>query len=343
MTVFLNLIRKLRCNKEILTNVAIGVLTFFMSIHFSKDWKMYQYYYETKIQNVDWNVLLTSINIFHEPLYLLSSKLFGQTVGYSVFIFLITVILLTFKLHYLKKITNSIYVGTFFYICFYLLLFEGTALRVAYATAFVMAALYCLKEQKPFPTVLLILLASQVHFTAIVFLIVIPLYYYKSANKFTYFVFIFSPFLIAFDTSVIGLLKDFVSMANPRYLNYFDQKIVLTQNSTGLFYYFIGFFALLLCVIFYFLKDKIRTDLYLQVIFSTTLCGVIAMCAFHDYVAVGARLGELLLLPIVILLSHLYQHFSANEMRIHHTALITLSLLYFSARVIYLYPTMFSV
>jgi hypothetical protein len=139
--------------------------------------------------------------------------------------------------------------------------------------------------------------------------------------------------------SIINLLKDFVITSYPKYAGYFDQDYLRNQNSTGLYYYFIAFFWLVMILIKFYLRDLIRKDGFVAMLFSLCLIGVILMCIFNDYVAVGARLGELLMVPVVILLTYLYMHFSNNKMRVHQILLVSTFSIYFLARFIYLYPT----
>jgi hypothetical protein len=229
--------------------------------------------------------------------------------------------------------------GTFFYVCFYILLFEGTAIRVGYAVALIVSALYCLKEHRFIYAFLLIVVASQIHLTALICLLVFPLYFFKWLNILVYPAFFLSPLLIVFDISILNILKELITTINPKYLFYFGENRLHIQNSTGLFFYFIAFFAMLLAVVFFYMKDLVKNDRFIFTIFSITLCGVILMSVFNDIVAVAARFGELLLVPIVILLSYLYMQFSLKKMFLHQVALISLSLMYFVARLAYLYPT----
>jgi len=233
---------------------------------------------------------------------------------------------------------QSAFLGTFFYVCFYLLLLEGTAIRVGFAIACIIPALYFLKEHKFFYAFLLILIASQIHLTALLFLIAFPLYFFKPLNVIVYLAFIFSPLLIVFDISVLNMLKELIATINPKYLYYFKEDRLVVQNSTGLYLYFIAFFTVLLGAVFVYLRDLVMNDRFLSTIFSITLCGIILMCVFHDFVAVGARFGELLLVPIVILLGHFYKTFALNKMLLHQFALVSMSLSYLAARFIYLYP-----
>lgn len=61
-----------------------------------------------------------------------------------------------------------------------------------------------------------------------------------------------------------------------------------------------------------------------------TLCviAVSGMCVLHNNTAVATRFGELLLLPVVILLAYLLSEFRQRKMSFHVNALVGVSLLF---------------
>lgn len=327
--------------RETFIYVILGLVIFQLSIMYSKDWVNYKWQYDTMISVVDWHSFFQRLSMFNEPLYKFSAKFFGQLIGYQTFIFITTTVLLTVKLHFLEKITKSLYVSTFFYICFYLFLFEGTAIRVGYAVTFVIAGLYFLKLNKWFYAFILIVVASQIHLTALVFLIAFPIYYYRRINVAIYILFVLSVLIAFFDLSFVSIVQPYFVEMNPKYIMYFYPKFLQTQNSTGLFHYFIVFFILLISLVFYYLKSVLRQDKFMQTMFLITVCAISLMIVFHDYVAFSARLGELLLVPVVILLTKLYAEFQFKRKDLHRNVLVVFSLLFLLARVMYLYPTMF--
>lgn len=329
-------------NKDVIIYITLGIVTFYLAINFSKDWYNYQFDYETKYRAVEWQKHWSNIDFSKEPFYNFSSKAIGDFFGFSTYIFLSTILFLTIKLHYLRRITNSQYASLFFYICFYLFLFEGTQIRIAYATSLVMVALYCLKQKSFFSAFALILIASQFHLTAILFLVIFPLYYFKGLNNFIIITFLLSPFIILFNIPVLSPFKEFVGLLNPRYLNYIDQNLLAEQNSTGLFHYFIVFFTGVLLTSYYYLRSEIVRDRFLTSIFSIALLGIVFMCVFSKNVAVAARLGELFLVVIVILLTDLSKFFRLNNKNKCQVMLITISAFYCMARVVYLYPAIFN-
>lgn len=332
---------RLKENPEILLYALLGLITFALSINFSKDWSNYKYLFSL-LESTSWSTVLSELRLSSEPLYKISSKGLGSLIGFPAFVMLSIVSLLTVKLIYLKKITSYTYVSLFFYISLYLLLHEGTAIRIGLAVGLIVPALYFIKINKYHYSLILILAASQLHFTALVFLLAFPSYFFKPFNNLVYLTFLISPLIVISEISVLNLLKDFVVTSYPKYAGYFDQDYLRNQNSTGLYFYFIAFFALLMIVIRFYLRELVIKDRFIAMLFSLCLMGIIAMCVFNNYVAVGARFGELLMVPIVILLTYLYAHFAFNKMLFHQLTLVSVFVLYFVARLLYLYPSVFS-
>jgi hypothetical protein len=82
----------------------------------------------------------------------------------------------------------------------------------------------------------------------------------------------------------------------------------------------------------------LQVDRFKLALQRLAMTGVIFMCVFHDHVALGARLGELLLFPLVLLLSWLYLEWHRANNRLTLYLLTTIFFTYFIARFIYLFP-----
>jgi len=319
----------------------LGIAAYALCVSPSKDWVHYVWWFNFN-ENASWNVMLENFSFFREPLYNFSMKFVGQHMGFSMAVLVGTLSLLWLKLHSLARIVENPYIGTFFYVCLYLLLFEGTAIRVGYATAFVMLGVYYLKSNRYGLSLLMIIVASQIHFTAILFILLFPLYFIKFSLFFVFWIFLIAPLLIVVDISLYSIFQSFIEYINPRYLLYGSTKIN-GQNSTGLYFYFIGFYWLLLLFFGYFMRKYSPNDRFIRTLLGIAMAGVILMCVFHDHVALGARLGELLLLPVVILLSWLYQQWKEKKCHIANNVLIFVSTMYFFARLVYLFPRMITI
>ncbi|KQT34337.1 EpsG family protein [Methylophilus sp. Leaf414] len=326
--------------KKILTTewlyLLAGIAAYIICVRFSKDWIHYQWWFGL-LQNKTWPTVWQELSIFREPLYNFPVKFLSPYIGFEKVILIATISLTCIKLRTLQKIVPERYVGMFFYICLYWLLLEGTQLRVAYATTFAVLSFYYLQNQRYYLSILMIAIASQIHFTAILFSLVFVLYFIKRTALFTLCLFLLCPLLIIFEVSIYAWLEQGIAFINPRYLLYGSEKIK-GQNSTGLYIYFIAFFWTTLVLIEWKLKPYLQVDRFKLAIQRLAMSGVIFMCVFHDHVALGARLGELLLFPLVILLSWLYLELHRTNKRLTLHLLTTIFFTYFIARFIYLFP-----
>lgn len=321
--------------------VVVGICTATLMLFYSKDWPDYIEIYEG--YGTDWwsrrsaDIWILSEWLYHEP-----AKYFGDLIGLPAFAAIAIVLLLTIKLRYLEKIIGVMFGGAVFYVCFYLLLFEGTAIRIGFATTFVIAAFYYLKQKKFFSAFLLIIAASQVHLTSLLFLLAIPVYRYRFLTKAVYLLILVAPIFLILDWSPFMWFKDIFAEINPRYANYARERIISNQNSTGLFIWFIAFFAILLLMVRHYLSALLERDDFLRTMHTLCVLAIVSMCVLHANVAIAARIGELLLLPVVILLAYVSLEFRQQGMHFQRSALIGISLLFLVARFHYLYPEILS-
>jgi len=320
----------------------LGSISAYLSISFSKDWIHYQWFFNVIYAETTWIELLKNNIPFSEPLFFVTAKVLDELIGLANFVVITTVILFTLKMHFLTKLVDNVFAVTFMYVCLYLFLFEGTLLRVAYATAFIIPAMYYLQKEKLFLSILLFLIATQIQLTSIIFIIMYPLFLYGRLNWLVIALFIIAPMTILLDLSAFNLIVDLTKLFSNKYQFYSDEKIIDSQNSTGLFYYFIGFYYVLVIAIGCYLRQQIMSDSFKKMIFSLAMLGCVSMCFFYDHVAVGARLGELLLISMVILLGWLYIYFKEKQLPLHNYALIFIFMAYGLARFFYLYPTLVS-
>lgn len=307
----------------------------------SKDWGVYSsHLYGHFTAGFSWQEMWQAFSFFKEPLYFFSAKLFGEVVSFSVFIAIATIALLMVKLHFLTKIVDNVWVVCFFYGSLYLFLFEGTVLRTAFATALIFPAFYYLQKTNIIGSLFLVVLATQIHLTSIVFFLMYPLYFCRRINWLVFGFFAASPFLVLINFSIYDMLFQVVNIFTDKYQIYAIEKDLTQQNSTGLFFFFIGFFYLIILILGYFLRVSLLTDPFKLMLLSLSMLGVIAMCILHDHVAVAARFGELLLICIVPLLSWLLLYFNENNMKYYQRALIITFCGYGAARFAYLFPSL---
>lgn len=321
--------------------LGMGVIAAILCQTASKDWSVYSshlYGYYSVYSN--WQEMWQSFSFFKEPLYFFSAKFFGELLSFSAFIAITTIALLIVKLHFLTKIVDNVWVTCFFYGSLYLFLFEGTVLRTAFATALIFPAFYFLQKRSIISSLFLVVLATQIHLTTIVFFLMYPLYFYRRFNWLVFAVFAISPFLVVINFSIYDLLFQAVNMFTDKYQVYAVEKDLTQQNSTGLFFFFIGFFYAIILVLLYFLRTSLLTGPLKLTLLSLSMLGVAAMCLLHDHVAVAARFGELFLICLVPLLSWLFMYFKENNKKYYQYILTGTFCSYGLARFVYLFPSL---
>ncbi|AEF99623.1 EpsG family protein [Methylomonas methanica] len=332
---------KARILLKYLSFLGLGVIAAVLCQTASKDWWTYSsHLYGYYSVHSSWEEMWQSFSVLKEPLYFFPAKFFGELLSFSVFIAITTVTLLVVKLHFLTKIVDNVWAACFFYGSLYLFLFEGTVLRTAFATALIFPAFYCLQKTNVTGSLFLVVLATQIHLTSIVFFLMYPLYFCRRINWLVFVFFAISPFLVLMNFSIYDMLFQVVNVFTDKYQIYAIEKDLTQQNSTGLFFFFIGFFYLIILILVYFLRVSLLTDPFKLMLLSLSMLGVIAMCILHDHVAVAARFGELLLICVVPLLSWLLLYFNEHNMKYYQRALILTFCSYGIARFVYLFPSL---
>lgn len=324
-----------------LSFLGMGMLAAVLCQAASKDWWTYSsHLYGYYSVHTSWQEMWQSFSFLKEPLYFFPAKFFGELLSFSVFIVITTIALLIVKLHFLTKIVNNVWVVCFFYGSLYLFLFEGTVLRTAFATALIFPAFYYLQKNKLIKSFVLVMLATQIHLTSIVFIVMYPLYFFRRLNWIVFGIFVISPFLVIKGLSIYDMLFQVVNVFTDKYQAYAIEKDLTKQNSTGLFFFFIGFFYVIISILFYFLRVSFLADPLKLTLLSLSMLGVVAMCLLHDHVAVAARFGELFLICLVPLLSWLFLYFKESHMKNYQYVLMGTFCSYGLARFVYLFPSL---
>ncbi len=331
-----NILLKAKAALPFLICIGLGFLAAILSVNYSKDLHSYTVMFDETVAK-SWIDIFEEFSFFKENLFKLMIYTLGQGFSYAVAVTLMTVFFLTIKLKYLEKITGDFYSGAFFYLCFYLLILEGTVMRAAFALTLVVMAIYYLKQQQFLKSLCCIILGSQLHFSAILFLLLFPMYLIPGALHIVCFVFLAAPLFYIFDISVFSKTIDFFSLINPKYLTYTDRNLIAAQNSTGLYFPYIGVFSLLLGYLYIRLKERILSDPFIRSMFLMAMTGIILMWMFYDHIAVGARLGELLLFTVAILLAAVEISVKEKNLLMERAILYASSSAYFVARFWYLY------
>ena len=327
---------------QVLTNaiyLTLALIAFLLMISASKDWKNYKWLF-VLIEEKNWIDLIHSFSLTQEVVYFWTSKLLGEWIGFKLFILLTTMAFLTLKLNFYQKMSDRPWLTIFFYCCFYLFLLEGTVLRVAFATALVIMAIYTLYDKKPVISFCLILLSSQIHFTCLVFLIIFPIFYSKHFFTALIIVFVLSPLFIFFNISLFQIIELLLAYINQNYLFYSDPSIISEQNRTGLFFYFLAIFYALNLFVVYTLRESVYSDPKVRVLVGTGLMGIIFMSTMYTHVAPATRLAELMMITLPLYLTSAFLEWQKSKYYWVSYLFIIFAVLYALARFVYLYPSL---
>lgn len=315
-----------------------GVLAFLLNTSASRDWNNYVKQFN-RLADKTWADVWAEFSFFHEPLFYLNAKLWGEWIGFTTFILILTVVLLGIKLHFLQKLTSRPWLVVYIYLCLYLFLFEGTVLRVAYATALIIPALYFLSREQWWPSLFLWVLATQVHLSTTIFLLALPFFLFPYVGfGWLFLFFVVSPLCIVFQLSAFEYLAKIIGLFRADYVSYGRDAIVSNQNSSGMFFYYVVFYYTLTLVSITLLRSQLKEDAFLRMIASLCMAAVIIMCTLYDHVLVAARLGELLLVVSPLLVAQAVYEWPYIGKRFVIACTVSGFALIGVARLIYLYP-----
>lgn len=321
----------------------LGVGAFFLNISASRDWRNYVKQFNQLVDK-SWSQVWTEFSIFQEPLFYLNAKLWGEWIGFSAFILILTVLLLNLKLHFLQKLTSRSWLVVYIYICLYLFLFEGTVLRVAFATALIIPALYFLSLKRWWPSLFLWGLATQTHFSTTIFILALPLFLMPHHGfRWLFMLFIVSPIFMFFQLPMFEYLTNLVGIFRQDYVSYGRPEKVLNQNSSGMFFYYAAFYYVLTLGTIFLLWSRLKEDAFLRGIAGLSMTAVITMYSLYDNVLVAARLGELLLVVSPLLVVQAINDWPYSHQRLIEVLMIVGFTLIGLARFVYLYPELISI
>jgi hypothetical protein len=338
-----SVVRKFSINYQYFLFIALGLMAFSLNVMASRDWHAYAWQFR-KLTEHSWSSIINSFSLFEEPLFYFSAKFWGEFIGFPLFIALATTLLLCVKLHFLQKLTSRPWIAVYLYLCAYLFLFEGTVLRVAYATALIIPALYFLSREQYWHSLALWFLATQIHFSASVFLLAFALFILSYRGFLVLaFCFVLSPLLIVAEYSLSEQLIRLVAWFRQDYASYGRQVITANQNSSGMFFYYVSFYYGLILLSLCVLWKRFNEDRTLRMIAGLGMTAVIIMSSLYDHVVVAARLGELLLVVSPLMFAETLESWSYSGKKLITVALCGGFTLFAVARFVYLYPALLSI
>ena len=176
--IFIERILNLKNKEKIFLNVAFLEMLVFLGIRdvtIGTDLKNYIPYFEM-IKQADWN------NFFILPFekgYFILNKILGAIGGENFFLFVIAFISLYGVYFSIKRYSQNYFCSIFIFITFQFYIFLFSGLRQSIAFSIIWISIKYIKERKIIKFLLLVLLASTFHKTAIIF---IPVYWIANKN-----------------------------------------------------------------------------------------------------------------------------------------------------------------
>lgn len=203
-------------------------------------------YYDTfeRLKGISWKEILNTASAYYnlgegkDPGYLILQKLFQYiSDDYQNYLFFIAIIFFSALAYFIYKNTRMVSDALFAFVLYSTLFysfFSITGIRQTLATALVLWSYELIKRKKLFYFLLLILLASTIHKSALIF---IPLYFIRSKKAIKYLLIAFMillPVMFAFSDTISLFFKsmddtynDYEHQANLRPYNFVILHLVI--------------------------------------------------------------------------------------------------------------------
>ena len=229
------------------------LISAFRSINFGPDAIGYEASYlllQYRSLSELWNNVLT--NTGKDPFFDLFAKLISLTgVNYQIWVAIIAGLFCYSVTKLIRNYSNEPYISFIALISLGYFYFSLTGLRQTIALSFIILSYKYLRERRKFSFILLVLIGSLFHSSAIIFLIAYPLASMKVGWKHIVGVTIALILAYFFRGSVITLLSFFIKSGN--YENYLSREVTLTISG-----FIIQFAIYLFCI--FFKEDILKSD-----------------------------------------------------------------------------------
>jgi hypothetical protein len=242
-------------------------------------------------------------NFILEPGYFTLQALSVDFLSYKIFAGLIIFLALAIKYLALKRMLprpSCLVVLPWLLVLSFL--HEGTQLRGALSLSVVFLAITFWVQDKALIALLLILLASLFHSSALIFILIFMLI---ALHRHFGVVIYWSALAVSALLMIPGLAEKVVmgvgEAINARYLNYTRGAISRVLNVSGLFSYFFLFPALLTAFVFKFSKTTSNIEIRIKEL--ALVSGIAAVCVLQVLrfnTIIASRLADLLLFPVTL-------------------------------------------
>jgi EpsG family len=253
----------------------------------------------------DFHTRILSLDLSKDPAYFLVQAVFSGLGSFEVFFGILILICLALKFSALLQVTPR---PELLDVAPYLLVLgfmhEGIQMRIAIALSVALWAIIFFAKGRRVSACLLVTLAALFHITAATFFLVFFLVYLQ--ERLGVIVLIGAAILsgiLAYTSVIPDILIKVGYITNARFMAYSQGTFFENQNKTGLFQYFIFFILFLTLYVWRYYKPHCMVWKNLKLLALTS--GFVAAAIlqiFRFNVVVSARLAELLLLPVLLVL-----------------------------------------
>jgi hypothetical protein len=261
----------------------------------------------------------TEIKSFKEIGFFSLVNLAARFTSFNIFLFLIILASLSLKFYALRKIKDNFsWFNILPYLMVLIFLHEGTQIRIAIVLSIFLWALIFYLKDKLILAAILLLVAASFHVTILIFTLVVfaDILNQKLGNRVT-MVFGAGLFLIALIPNLIPNLVFLAGSFSPKISVYFNSELLVNQNKSGLFQYFIIFIGALVGYVFlmkqYFSVEWLR--LYKFSIISGILA-ILILWVLRNNVIIASRLAEVLMLPILLAMGEIFTQLYMHKKRV---------------------------
>jgi len=271
-------------------------LTLFAGLRYANgDWFNYVEIFENIINarnqersDQGFNILLKSIaTISHEVVFM-----FVVIAGLSVY----------FNLKSFERYTPYVFIAILMYFVHNFVLKEMIQIRVGLASSICIYSLYYLKNKHYYRTIILGIIATSIHLSALIFFLVIISRYMMLTKKQLLYLVIFSLF-IGFIYPLGNVVKEQIGI-DDRLDEYIAYGNIGYGGKLGIFGNLNTVKSLILFCFFYKSYEKLTcVNSYFYTLFLGYTIGLCWLICFNDFAIIGARMSNILLSTEPILLS----------------------------------------
>ena len=264
-------------------------------------------------------------NIFQKVVQLLSND-------YQVFLFIVALIFFFALGNFIYKNTtrlNDAILAFVIYSVLFYSFYSITGIRQTIATAFTLYSYEFIKKKKIIPFLILVLLASTIHKSALIF---IPLYFIAQINKTKYFyniILVLFPLFMVYKEDLAGLLK--VIGGYEEYTSYegagtftftaifllmsivalIRSKIILKNNYNAQHFYNAFALALLFLPLSWINPSALRVVMYFSIFMLLFIPEII-----HSFLTISKKIKtDLTIVTVILLIALFFKSNMSNEKR----------------------------